>query len=662
MNDDFRADDSSSPEWRVPEEQQLETDAYHIWKPRPLLRSVHWRPVPATSREDAAGSYDVFVDQRVFRAMHQHVWNAAPDQNPFGFLAGDLCEDPDTGRRYVIISAAIPARFQLEESGDEQIPAQALVAMQLEVERRRGVLAGWYHRHPDGDVALTEADVVTHEMHFREPWQVAVLFVTDHAQPTGGLFRRTRSGLKGDLALPFFEMVSNESLLARGLRRSHWDWENVETADSIQSEPPARPAPPPMTVEPETPEDVAESSTVRSAEALEDVPEPAIEVESAEPVPDLDARSGDEEVAAIDLPDVPGAEEATTSPPVPFDDELDVVLPLIEVPAPSVEPLAADEEERLAAIARDLDAADAELDLAEKELGMMVDAEAAAVTIEEESAESADAMPEPAWDSEAESTESLEPPDDVDLDSFVTEVESADVDGQVDALEPPLRAEPDWEALDAEGLILEPLAPQAAAGDLPTDLEEVQQSETIPERVPAVPKKRRKAGGRPAALMVVATMVIVAVAASLITLARSSAEDEALDVVRGSTDQAQTEVQAETGEATPEPAAQGGVPGEGTGDPGPVSEARMEELGESLLESVSRYYGLAVAAEEGRASCSDLQEGYIQVEDRWIAYNVEGKARYRGRLPERLAARDERLYQGVRDVETEFGRSGCSRP
>lgn len=88
----------------------------------------------------------------------------------------------------------------------------------------------------------------------------------------------------------------------------------------------------------------------------------------------------------------------------------------------------------------------------------------------------------------------------------------------------------------------------------------------------------------------------------------------------------------------------------------------MEELGESLLESVSRYYGLAVAAEEGRASCSDLQEGYIQVEDRWIAYNVEGKARYRGRLPERLAARDERLYQGVRDVETEFGRSGCSRP
>lgn len=94
----------------------------------------------------------------------------------------------------------------------------------------------------------------------------------------------------------------------------------------------------------------------------------------------------------------------------------------------------------------------------------------------------------------------------------------------------------------------------------------------------------------------------------------------------------------------------------------PVDSDRIESLGESLLESISRYYGLAVALDQGRAECSALQEAYVEVENRWMAYNVEGKARFRGRLPDDLAARDERLYEGVQDVEQEFGRSGCERP
>ena len=88
----------------------------------------------------------------------------------------------------------------------------------------------------------------------------------------------------------------------------------------------------------------------------------------------------------------------------------------------------------------------------------------------------------------------------------------------------------------------------------------------------------------------------------------------------------------------------------------------LERLGDRLLESVSRYYGLAVARDDGRATCVQLQDAYVEVENRWMAYNVEGKARFRGRLPGALGARDERLYDGVRDVEREFGRSGCERP
>ncbi|NNK48902.1 MAG: hypothetical protein HKP01_08530, partial [Gemmatimonadetes bacterium] len=93
-----------------------------------------------------------------------------------------------------------------------------------------------------------------------------------------------------------------------------------------------------------------------------------------------------------------------------------------------------------------------------------------------------------------------------------------------------------------------------------------------------------------------------------------------------------------------------------------ASAQDMESLGDALLESISRYYGLAVAEDGGQATCADLQAVYVEVEDRWITYSVQGKAAFRGRLPEELATRDERLYAGVQDVEREFNRSGCERP
>jgi hypothetical protein len=96
--------------------------------------------------------------------------------------------------------------------------------------------------------------------------------------------------------------------------------------------------------------------------------------------------------------------------------------------------------------------------------------------------------------------------------------------------------------------------------------------------------------------------------------------------------------------------------------PSPVSAVEMEQLGDVLLESISRYYGRAVAVDGGETTCADLQTAYVEVEDHWITYNVQGRARFRGRLPEELATRDERLYAGVQDVEREFMRSGCERP
>lgn len=694
MNDDRHDESSETPEWRVAGDEQLESDAYHVWKPRPLLRSVHWKPVPAPGREAAAGSYDVFIDQRAFKAVHQHLWNAGPGESPLGFLVGDLCEDPDTGRRYVIVSAAVPSQFPLYEEGPDQIKGEALVAMQLEVDRRRGVLAGWYHRHMTGPVALTPEDVQTHERHFPEPWQIALLFVTDYEQPAGGCFRRARGGLAGDVALPLFEMVSNESLLARGVRRSHMDWRNVETVDSIDLDLLARPEP--------APESEADVGLVAVPEP---VGEPAAGAEPEAPVED-----GQDEVADLAATPEPatgpsdedegydaGPAEGVEGAPTVLDGlapDLDLGLaPDLDADA-DLEPL----EEQVPVIEpgeimAELEEAESELTLpvlddlaqAEPEAGLEPDAEA--------EAEDDIDLPEPGWDSGDGAVDSLVPAvEDVDLDSFVTEVETADVATQVDeAL--------DVDEIDLDDIDLDEIEPgwdDGALGDSPVvaplpvpdvaetdgvDSREAEEEPEDSEARPAVepepkvtPKKakEKKSGGRSRRPMVVGgILVAVAIAASLWVFVFSS--DVATEET-GAPDASQVAGmepgEGESGTVVEDPP----VPDPSTTeDPGEAAAAvdslgpaatvdDIEALGDLLLESISRYYGLAVAEDGGQATCADLQASYVDVEERWIAYNVQGRARFRGRLPDAMATRDERLYEGVQDVEREFTRSGCERP
>ena len=242
MSGDHKDEERKVPSWQLPQERQPETDAYHIWTPRPLLRSIYWKPVPAPPFEAVSATYEIFLDQRAWLTMHEHVWQTPADKTPFGYLIGDLCEDPTANRRFVTITAALPARFDFREDASEQISREATLALQLEVERRRGVLAGWYHRHVGGGVKMSEADVQTHHRHFSEPWQCAFVFVGGDDRSEGGCFRSSPEAFAGDLLLPFYEMASNESLLARGVKRSYVDWTNYSTVDEIRSDAPPRPA------------------------------------------------------------------------------------------------------------------------------------------------------------------------------------------------------------------------------------------------------------------------------------------------------------------------------------------------------------------------------------------------------------------------------------
>jgi hypothetical protein len=922
MSDDQQGDASSSHEWRIPEEEQIQTDAYHVWKPRPLLRSVHWKPVPAPPRESAAGAYDVFIEQRVLRAVHEQLWTAQPDETPFGFLIGDLCEDPDTTRRYVIVTRTMPSRFPLHEEGPEQIPQAALMALELEADRRRGVLAGWYHGHRRGPVALTAADAATHEKHFAEPWQIALLFVMEHDDPSGGCFRWSRAGLIQDQPLAFFEMVSNESLLAQGVRRSYIDWANVETVDSILLEPLPRPAPPPAPEEPDAVvdpttgeaeveiavEDLAEAvetevedfepeAPVEDFEDFEDEVEPTDFEEEVEEVEDF------EEVVEAELKDLePGAEVEDLEPeaelegfeeevsaqvedfepeaPVEdFEDEVgaedfaeevealveslqeepeaeseyfeEELEPLVESPeeqaevedfeeevgaqigdfaeevvvlvesleeeaeaevedfAEEVETLVASLEEEGKAGVEDLEP-EAELEDFEREVSAQIedleeetvqvegfdeepvapievpdhelgvaeqpsagdmpisslefatdsalDLELPIETLLEEKLEETEEEPEvraepteeeaeidvelevlegepdawheaveldgdvtpdgageesdlaeisipladfvtetdreptpattvdapafelgeiqaadetlaePAWDDIGTAAEQPEPPsiDEIDLESFVTEVESADITGQVQT--DLTTIEPSWDA-PAEAQP-DPALPVTPPPTGPAPEEEAGLALEEPESDEAEPAERAERDwGRYRRGLVLAGGIVVAVAiiASLLTFLRprgqpeagSSGPDAVEPPVSLGADDADGVTAGAEGDAArtdpPPPAEVDSVPSEATLD-------EVETLGDGLLESVSRYYGLAVARDEGRATCTQLREAYAEVESRWIDYNLEGKARFRGRLTEELASRDERLYDGVRDVEREFGRSGCERP
>jgi proteasome lid subunit RPN8/RPN11 len=656
MNED-QSEAPKPSEWRVPGDEQLETGAYHVWKPRPLLRSIRWRPVPAPEKNAAAGSYDVFVDQRAFKSIHQHLWNASPTEEPFGFLVGDLCEDPDTGRRYVIVSSAVPSKFALAEDSDPQIPGEAIVAMQLEVDRRRGILAGWYHRHRSGDPALTDHDLATHEKHFGEPWHVALLFVTDHERPSGGCFLRTRHGLDGGVPLAFYEMVSNESLLAKGVRRSFMDWANLETDETIERDLPVRPDPPeevPQTIVPESepaptlpiiPEVGVEPDADRKPEAIDEVPgalddllEEALEEAPAdlpvasEPEDDLEALL-EVDLVDDDLLDLSGIDAVEDElPDLP---EIDAVE---DEPGPVLDDLIEDEFDGLP-----------EVELVDDELEEAAEAVPAAD-------DDLDALPEPGWDDpEAAADVSLPLAADADLESFVTESESSEPAPALDVEPDVEEVEPDWDEPEEE--VLEP----AGRIDEP-------EAEVVTKPGKKEPRSRR------VAMAAAALLVVVAIAVSLVVfvLPATGGGDEA-DLAASGDTPASTSSEAGEGElpAGGDGAEGGGVPGAGeaAGEPAAADSTQpeatiedMERLGDTLLEAVSRFYGLAVAVDGGTATCTELAASYVEVEDLWIDYNVQGRARFRGRLPEELATRDERLYAGVQDVEREYTRSGCQRP
>ncbi len=673
MDEKQRDKEDGKPIWQASgHERQVDADAYHIWTPRPLIRSVYWRPEPEPPREAVAGSYEVFLDQRVFAAMHEHVWSAAVDRSQFGYLIGDLCEDPSASRRFVIITSAAPSRFPFLEAGPEQIPAEASVALQLEVERRRGVLVGWYHSHPRGGARLSPEDVATHEQLFPESWQVAFLFVTDPYVPAGACFRRTPEGFDGEMQLPFYEMVTNESLLAKGVRRSRVDWANVSTLDTIRLEPPPRPEPPPGPAPPAI--------------------EPASDFPTQEPSADTSSTPVAMEQAHEEKP-VATSEAVSVDESESVADEASAEIPPRESPKPAGVDLAGGYGDSVPVEARestgiDHDSGGFQLDEDDLDAFQVVSADAG--------------VPEPAGDDDF---------DDLDLDSLIAEVEGAGLSED--------------DGAGTASLEVEVSGPEALEGD-----EEETEPESGPEQIPELPADERPASEPPSAgastagpELEVETDPLVAIESELTSsppveaAVRPGASINRAEVVAPTVPPAEVpesasvpepgrrirnwilvaagivicigvvgvlalvlfkDTEEDSGEGVNEAPAAVELPATspaitdprdsiGVVEPPPavtpaVSSEELEELSNKVLASISTYYGRDGAFSSGEIGCSELQSSFLEVMDSWIDYSMRGKAGWQGRLPPELEDRDERLYLGVQDVERLFEASSCPRP
>ncbi|MEE9208759.1 MAG: Mov34/MPN/PAD-1 family protein, partial [Gemmatimonadota bacterium] len=271
-----------APTWVRDAVGSASAEPYHIWKPRPLLRSVLWEPATkgdAPRRSNSA--YETFLVQRALDVLFSHVWSSPHETSSFGFLVGDLCECPDSGGRYVIVNTAIPSRFPLKEDAEPQISTEAKIALQLEVDRHKGILVGWYHSHPKGPPRLSNQDLTTHRSIFKEPWHTAVLVTTDPGKPEGAVFCQTDEGMDSQL-LPFYEQVSNESLMAKGRKRTRIDWQNFVTDTSILSDIAPRPdVPKPPGEDSKAEEEAAQKAAALEAEQAAEAAQAVAEAEAA---------------------------------------------------------------------------------------------------------------------------------------------------------------------------------------------------------------------------------------------------------------------------------------------------------------------------------------------------------------------------------------------
>src|SRR2546422_550670 len=93
---------------------------------------------------------------------------------------------------------------------------------------------------------------------------------------------------------------------------------------------------------------------------------------------------------------------------------------------------------------------------------------------------------------------------------------------------------------------------------------------------------------------------------------------------------------------------------------GELSRERVDRMADTVALTVGAFDLRARLFDGRKMACPDLARGLIDVEERWMSYNVARKNA--AALDSARNARDRSLYSDVDAVERRFERSKCARP
>lgn len=158
----------------------------------PLNSSRRW-----FSHDEEPGSdthIPVFVAQSAYHCVEEH---AASDleREVGGILVGNWSIDAKSQQQFIVVAAALPARFTRQGSVYLTFTQDSLVDLHADMDQHYPdkQIVGWYHTHPGMGVFLSPYDTWLHRHFFPEPWQVA-LVIEPHSA-TGGFFIRQVDGV-----------------------------------------------------------------------------------------------------------------------------------------------------------------------------------------------------------------------------------------------------------------------------------------------------------------------------------------------------------------------------------------------------------------------------------------------------------------------------------
>jgi proteasome lid subunit RPN8/RPN11 len=185
----------------------------------PIENARHW--VSKYEDGDVSAPVSVFVTQSAYNQAVVHAASEG-DIEVGGILVGKWCADGESCRQFILVAAALPARFTQQGSVYLTFTQDSLVDIHAKVEEfyPGKEIVGWYHTHPRMGVFLSHYDTWLHEHFFPEPWQVA-LVIEPHTA-IGGFFVRQEDGvLDPSRYFGFYELDGDSG-------RSIVHWNNLQ--------------------------------------------------------------------------------------------------------------------------------------------------------------------------------------------------------------------------------------------------------------------------------------------------------------------------------------------------------------------------------------------------------------------------------------------------